>query len=420
MKGIVVDNEEKANEAYRIYFTSEDNYNYTWNGEPVWLLKDVLETTNNSFSGYNSAPVAPGVNAIPIIKGYSTTWCASYTANFTGSNYVPDNDTVTVPMGEVVEMTLEDLTGGGWLITAGVTFFSTFEVKVEVENATTLQNSNYQIVMNIIMQLKPELPVTPIAEVNASEPGGKYTVEGYVTSNASGYDQDTAFFDCIYIQDATAGINLFPVAGDFHIGQYVRATGVLGAYNGERELVVTDIQVVEGHDECIVEPLELSAADAMSPDYTGTLIKVEGTVESLGYSSDGALETIMVRDDTGVARVFIDGYIMSSYIIEISVGDHVSAIGLGSITVDTEDPEGGYIPRLRVRNRAEIVVTHAEGLAGDVNCDGLVDSADITLAAAYAMSAGTVSEQGVINGDMNGDGLLTAADLSALYSFIQG
>ncbi|MBR3487090.1 MAG: InlB B-repeat-containing protein [Clostridia bacterium] len=59
-------------------------------------------------------------------------------------------------------------------------------------------------------------------------------------------------------------------------------------------------------------------------------------------------------------------------------------------------------------------------LKGDVNCDGLVDSADITLAAAYAMSAGSVTAQGVINGDMNGDGVLTAADLSALYSYIQG
>ena len=62
----------------------------------------------------------------------------------------------------------------------------------------------------------------------------------------------------------------------------------------------------------------------------------------------------------------------------------------------------------------------SEYLKGDVNCDGLVDSADITLAAAYAMSAGSVSEQGIANGDMNGDGVLTAADLSALYSFIQG
>ncbi|MBQ5487398.1 MAG: dockerin type I repeat-containing protein, partial [Clostridia bacterium] len=64
--------------------------------------------------------------------------------------------------------------------------------------------------------------------------------------------------------------------------------------------------------------------------------------------------------------------------------------------------------------------TPSEYLKGDVNCDGIVDSADITLAAAYAMSAGEVTPQGVINGDMNGDGLLTAADLSALYSFIQG
>ena len=28
-----------------------------------------------------------------------------------------------------------------------------------------------------------------------------------VTSNASGYDKNTAFFDCIYLQDGTAGIN---------------------------------------------------------------------------------------------------------------------------------------------------------------------------------------------------------------------
>ncbi|MBO4879807.1 MAG: hypothetical protein J5544_06065, partial [Clostridia bacterium] len=346
-RGIVVDNVEKANEAYRIYFTSEDNYSYTWNGEPVWLLTDVLETTNNSFSGYNSAPVLAGENAIPIIKGYSTTWGASYTDNFDGSNYVPDydNDTVVVPMGEVVEMTLEDLPAGGWLITSGVTFFSTFEVKVEIENATTLQNSNYQIVMNIINKLIPEPTITPIADVNAAEEGIKFTVEGYVTSNASGYDQDTAFFDCIYIQDETAGINLFPVAGDFHIGQYVRCTGVTGSYNGERELVVTKIEAVEGHEEMIIEPLELTAEEAMSTDYTGTLIKVEGTVDSLGYSSDGALETIMVNDGTGIARVFIDGYIMSDYIIEINVGDHVSAIGLASITVDTEDVNGGFIPR---------------------------------------------------------------------------
>ncbi|MBQ2110806.1 MAG: hypothetical protein II191_03585, partial [Clostridia bacterium] len=410
--GIVVDNVEKANEAYRIYFTSEDNYSYTWNGEPVWLLTDVLETTNNSFSGYNSAPVIAGENAIPIIKGYSTTWGANYTADFGGSSsYVPDyeNDTVVVPMGEVVEMTLEDLEGGGWLITSGVTFFSTFEVKVEIENATTLQNSNYQIVMNIIHKLIPEPEITPIADVNAADEGLKFTVEGYVTSNASGYDQTTAFFDCIYIQDETAGINLFPVAGDFHIGQYVRVTGVTGSYNGERELVVTKIEAVEGHDEMVIEPLELTAEQAMSTDYTGTLIKVEGTVESLGYSSDGALETIMVNDGTGTARVFIDGYIMSDYVIEISVGDHVSAIGLASITVDTEDVNGGFIPRIRVRNRAEIVVTPGPTLP-DIDGDGQVSTADALLIMRYAMDIGNYTDEQIALMDVDGDGEVTTVD----------
>ena len=411
VRGIVVDNEEKANEAYRIYFTSEDNYNYTWNGEPVWLLNDVLETTNNSFSCYNAAPITPGANAIPVIKGYSTTWGASYSDNFTGSNYVPDydSDTVTVPMGEVTVVTLEDLSAGGWLITSGVTFFSTFEVQVEIENATTLQNSNYQLVMNIIDKLIPEPTITPIAEVNAADEGLKFTLEGYVTSNASGFDQTTAFFDCIYVQDDTAGINLFPVAGDFHIGQYVRATGVTGSYNGERELVVTHIEAVPDHEERIIEPLDLTAEQAMSTDYTGVLVRVDGTVTSLGYSSDGALETIMVADETGVSRVFIDGYIMSDYIIEVNVGDHVSAIGLASITVDTENVEGGFIPRIRVRNRAEIVVTPNEGLPdldGDLDAD-LVDALTIMR---YYMGLITCNEQTIALMDVDGDGEVTLLD----------
>ena len=71
-------------------------------------------------------------------------------------------------------------------------------------------------------------------------------------------------------------------------------------------------------------------------------------------------------------------------------------------------------------NAEDNIVIDTLAVPGDVNCDGIVDSADITLAAAYSMSAGSVTAQGVANGDMNGDGLLTAADLSALYGYIQG
>lgn len=421
--GIVVDNVEKANEAYRLYFTSEDNYNYTWQDEPVWLLEDVLETTNNSFSCYNGAPVIPSENAIPVIVGYSTTWGANYTADFGGSSsYVPDyeNDTVVVPMGEVCVMTLEELAGGGWMIVSGVTFFSTFEVQVEVENATTLQNSNYQLVMNIINMLIPEPNITPIAEVNAAEEGLKFTVEGYVTSNASGYDQDTAFFDCIYIQDETAGINLFPVAGDYHIGQKVRVTGVTGSYNGERELVVTNIVALD-EDEYIVEPALLTAEEAMSMAYTGSLVKVEGKVTYIGYASDGTLETIMVEDATGTARVFIDGYIMSSYEIDVQLGDTIFAVGLASITVDTEDPNGGFIPRLRVRNREEIVlIDRPSSHLIDINGDGIIDLADVLHLMRYCLGFEEIPESLIASCDINGDGSVDFVDAALFQRYIMG
>ena len=352
--GIVVDEVEKENEAYRLYFDTEYNYNYD---SP--FLYNVFETTNNSFSCYNGAPIIPGANATEIIQGFTSTWGANYTADFGGSSsYVPvyAEDTVVVPKDEVSVMVSETLPGGGWLLVSGVTFFSTFEVSVTVENSTTLQNSNYQIVMNIINMLKPEPTITPIADVHAAEEGVRFTIEGIVTSNASGYDQDTAFFDCIYVQDVTGGINLFPVDGNFCIGQKVRVQGTTSSYNGERQLAVSTIECI---DEMInpVEPTLVTCAEAMSPANTGKLLKVVGAVQSLGYSSDGALETIMVEDSTGVARVFIDGYIMSEYtgLDDIAVGDDVEAIGLGSITVDTEDvTTADSIPRMRVRNRSEI------------------------------------------------------------------
>ncbi|MEG1922977.1 MAG: CehA/McbA family metallohydrolase [Clostridia bacterium] len=354
--GIIVDNVEKANEAYRLSFTKELNYNYS---NP--FVKDVLETTNNNFSCYNGAPVIAN-GADIVLKGYSTTWGASYTENFGGSSsYVPDyaKDKVVVPMGDVVVMTSETLPGGGWLLTSGVTFFSTFEVKVEIENATTLQNSNYQIVMNIIDILTPDPVITEIKKIHEAEEGVKFTVEGIVTSNSSGYDKNTAFFDCIYIQDSTGGLNLFPVDGNFKIGQKVRVTGVTSSYNGERQLKVSKINII---DETVnaINPLEIAIKDVDLKDYLGMLLKVNGVVSKLVYSSDGSLDTIFVKDNNGnEVRVFIDGYIMSEYkgLEGLKVGDKITAIGLRSVTVDTQNPESGYITRLRVRNRSEITFT---------------------------------------------------------------
>ncbi len=106
--------------------------------------------------------------------------------------------------------------------------------------------------------------------------GVKFTVEGIVTSNASGYDKDTAFFDCIYVQDNTAGINAFPVAGNFKIGDKVRVTGTTSSYQGERQLAVTKIEKIA--DAEAPAPVEVTAAQINDGSVLGSLVKIKGTI----------------------------------------------------------------------------------------------------------------------------------------------
>ncbi|MFR6086427.1 MAG: hypothetical protein ACLUIX_03765 [Oscillospiraceae bacterium] len=108
-------------------------------------------------------------------------------------------------------MATEQLEGRGMVVVSGAAFMSNFEVQASIsDNGSEKNYSNYKICENLLRLINP-VQITPIAEVQAqTEDGYKYTIEGVVTSNASGYDKETAFFDCIYVQDETGGINCFP------------------------------------------------------------------------------------------------------------------------------------------------------------------------------------------------------------------
>ena len=236
-KGIVSDAENMSNESFRLHFTGKDFYN--WNNP---LTEYLIENTNLMFACYNAAPVILN-GAESVVNAYDTSFVSSYPLCYTQGNNVTA-DQVYQPyydacgdQDRISVLAYETLPGGGFCITAGVTFFTTFEIKVDTENAATLQNTNHQIALNLFKLIHPD-KVTPIADIHAAgKTNVPYTIEGYVTSNASGYDGDTAFFDCIYVQDDSGrGINVFPVSGRFEIGQKVRVTGMTGEYMGEIEL----------------------------------------------------------------------------------------------------------------------------------------------------------------------------------------
>lgn len=368
--GIIVDNDLKANEAYRIYFSSLENFNTEHRfTKGAYTSSNAFGTTpskENSvgFQLYNAAPVLINEGAedkvTTLVRGYQSTWGASYTDNFDGSAYVPnyETDTVTAKMGEVNIMTYETLSGGGWLITSGCTFFSNYDIKSEQEYA------NKYIVNNIIRELTgadKDLVISPISEVKKQNEG-IYTIEGYVTSNASGYDQDTAFFDCIYMQDkAGNGINVFPVAGNYAVGMHVRAHGAITFYCGEVELNLSpsyngEIRIIS--DEIYkIQPKEMTCKSAMADDAIGNLMLVRGIVTEI-HKTEGVIDKIYVRDATGEACLFINGYIMKDYtgIDHLKVGMTVSGIGIGSRDVDESSATSAIFARLRVRDRREIKI----------------------------------------------------------------
>ncbi len=254
-------------------------------------------------------------------------------------------------------MATEQLTGRGMIVVAGAAFMSNFEVQAQLDNGAEKNYSNYKICENLVQYLNP-VKITPIETVQAeAEEGVKFTVEGIVTSNASGYDKDTAFFDCIYVQDDTAGINAFPVAGSFKIGDKVRITGTTSSYQGERQLAVKTIVKI-GEAEAPA-PKDVTAEQINDRSVLGSLVRIKGTITRV-EKAEGKIQTIMVKDAAGnEARVFIDGYITTAKEVQDAiVGYQVEAIGLASYDNTFVLSDGTQVyPRIRIRDRSDITCT---------------------------------------------------------------
>ena len=301
----------------------------------------------------------------PVVYTHSTTYSVDVDKDGLGGANVPkyayaENDS------RLLAMASEQLEGKGLIIVSGAAFMSNFEVQATIsDNGSEKNYSNYKICENLLGRINP-VKITDIATVQAqTEAGHKYTIEGVVTSNASGYDKATAFFDCIYVQDETGGINCFPVAGDFKIGDVVRVTGVTETYQGENELQVSSIEKIG--ETTPLTPKVVTSTQINDGSVLGQLVTLKGFV--VGYEmADGLVQTILVRDSEGeIARVFIDGYITTSYdVANLSVGCQISATGLASYDNTFVLADGTEMaPRIRVRDRNDVVCTAHEHTFGE-------------------------------------------------------
>lgn len=357
---------------WRLYFSSYNMENPLLKGVEFDAEHPYDKLYTERFSHYGGASIyavdASGnatstlpATVSPAVYGHATTYSVDVDKDGLGGAGIPKY-TFAKNDDRLMVMASEQLEGKGLIIVSGAAFMSNFEVQYQVSDSGAEKNySNYKICQNLVSMLN-QTEITKIADVQAeTEEGVKFTVEGIVTSNASGYNKDTAFFDCIYVQDNTAGINAFPVAGNFKIGDKVRVTGTTSSYQGERQLAVTT-KIEKIADAESPAPVEVTAAQINDGSVLGSLVKIKGTITRV-EEAEGKIQTIMVRDAAGKeARVFIDGYITKDKEVQNAiVGNQVEAVGLASYdnTFVLSDGTPVY-PRIRIRDRADVVCTAGE------------------------------------------------------------
>ena len=360
---------------WRLYFSTYNTDNFLTSGVIVDADHPYDKLYTERFSHYGGASIyavdaggnpasALPSTVSPVVYGHATTYSVDVDKDGKGGAGTPkyayaENDS------RLLVMATEQLEGKGLIVVSGAAFMSNFEVQAQLDNGAEKNYSNYRICENLVSYLNP-VQLSTIADVHQQpEEGFKYTIEGIVTSNASGHDKDTAFFDCIYVQDETGGINCFPVAGDFKIGDRVRVSGTTSSYQGERQLAVTSITKLD--EGTPVTPKAVTSTQVNDGSVLGQLVTLNGYVTGIEMAN-GKVQSILVRDPQGqVARVFIDGYICpDSEVQNLKVGCEIEATGLASYdnTFVLEDGTP-MAPRIRTRNRADIVCTDHTHTFGD-------------------------------------------------------
>ena len=359
----LIDQDDNGGQAYRLYF---DDFNFGSTDPAVQAALAGLEGSDKVYSSYSGCSVSVGEGEA-IVFGHDTTYSINSKAPAQGHdkpvlsyNSAYDENTAVVKKGDVVSLATEAV-GSGRVYVGGTVWMSDFEVASDGSNGSDYGDASYankSIISNILSGLLKEQEISTIAAARANTTVGTvFTVEGTVTA---GNVEPNAFYDTIYIQDETGGINIYPVAttdGTFAVGQRVRVTGSWDQYQGDTELRCISIERIDSSLNPI-DPEELSLADASNYSANGGLLaKVGGTVKSVIKEGD-AISSVILTDGTNDFRLLFNNYIgysddsspdITTFVEE---GAEISAVG-----VIYTDPEGVC---LRVRDLSEVTEEQAQ------------------------------------------------------------
>ncbi|WLD93112.1 5'-nucleotidase C-terminal domain-containing protein [Alkalihalobacillus sp. AL-G] len=144
--------------------------------------------------------------------------------------------------------------------------------------------------------VQAENTVTPISDAKAMD-GQTVTVEGIVTADFTGSNLSA------YIQDSTAGINVFSFNENLAVleeGQKIQVTGEITSYRSLTEIEPTSITVLsEGNELPAAKSIELSTLfDDSGEAHEGSLVNVTGFIQSIPADEAGGGYNISFIDDS--------------------------------------------------------------------------------------------------------------------------
>ncbi|HXI28362.1 MAG TPA: choice-of-anchor D domain-containing protein [Vicinamibacterales bacterium] len=200
-----------------------------------------------------------------------------------------------------------------------------------------------------------------------------------------------------YVQDATAGVDLFSSGtnfGPFAIGDTVEAIGTVTQFFGLTELTVTSVSLLSHDAAPAPKTITLGQLTAGGGEaFEGQLVRVDGATIVDTYPVSGSSKAVTIADATGAAQIFID----SDTDIDGTArpGGVVSITGLLGQHAVSAPLDNSY--QIVPRSLADIVVTGGSGPA-------LIASPATVAFAATAVGSASIAPVTITN---NGTSTLT-------------
>ena len=229
----------------------------------------------------------------------------------------------------------------------------------------------------------------PIKVVRSLPQGTEVIVEGVATMYTGGFyagGGNTKF----YVQDDTGGIQIQVFGGegqvDVPIGAKVQVRGVVAAYRDavqiQPKVVPNDITILTDTAAEPPQPLPITIEEATSPDLTGRLVTVRGTVTDLAEHSYSY--TLTLSDESGNnLGVYIDKNTKANPLELLEVGQDAQITGI------LEARDGSI--QLYPRQQSDIVPQYPPELLAEVHAPLYVQPGEdftVTLTATNHMPNG--------------------------------